>query len=395
MKALPLEVHKVRLKVLSPLHLGTGEVYEPTEFFVHPDGYLGVLDFERFVAHFDEKELRAFKLLCQKGTTESLAKLYLLVDGLARKFIRERGSDFVRRHIPVSQDFLDHYKSLETLLGNPRKLANEFKKFTIYRTAFSPNEGVPIIPGSAVKGALRTAILNFRRKKVEGKTWQDYCYGKSYDSKQLEADILDYTKDRFQNDPFRLLKVSDFRPLGSVKTRIVYAVNRKKAGGEARGPFQILEVIEPGAVFEGEITLIRSDRRGIILEEIVKALASFYGKEAGREFEILSRLGAGPPEFPSGAYPLRLGRHSGAECVTIEGFRHIYIRGARGRDTYRDQATTVWLASEQRRPESTSGLKPFGWAALYIPETEVQADPRPPDLQKLGRRFKLVVKKKK
>jgi len=397
--------YRVQIKTLSPLHLGTGEVYEPTDFFVHRKGYLGLLDFEKFIDHFTEKELLAFKHLCRKGTIESLVKLYLLIDGLAQKLLHQGIRDFVVRKIDLCADFLSHYAELQKLLENPQKLKNEFKRFTIYRTAFSPNEGVPIIPGSAVKGAIRTAVLNRRRYKARGKDWRHYCQQRDprrpprCDNRQLESEILEYSKNRFQQDPFRLVKVSDFRPLGEVKTKILYAVNLKKDGGRARGPYQILETIEPGAVFEGEITFLdgpRTVENPLTFEEITDALKSFYVRESEREFDEVSKIGADFPVFPEEGFPLRIGRHSGAESVTIEGFRCILIRGPRGQNTFLDHATTLWLASEYSRPRNTQALKPFGWAVLYEAGKKSEKGPQKNqalDLSKLGKRFKLVVRK--
>ncbi len=390
-----MKPYRIRLKTVSPLHVGTGEIYEPTEFFVHTEGYLGILDFEKFVSHFDKNSLFAFKKLCQKGTIESLVKLYILIDGLAQKFLKEGIEDFVLRRVKTCAGFLSHYKSIKELLkNNPSKLKNEFNKFTIYRTAFSPNKETPIIPGSAVKGAIRTAILNLRRKKVRGKTWQNYC-DRRCDSKRLESEILAYPPLKFHQDPFRLIKVSDFRPVNGAKIKILYAVNRKKDGGVARGPYQILEVVEAGTVFEGEITILDPEKTSgikdpVTLEEIKEALREFFGKESDREFEILSRLGADLPSFPAEGLPLRIGRHSGAECVTIEGFRHILIRGPRGRNRYKDQATTLWLASEFKKSESSQGLKPFGWVAFLAETFSGSAIDPSPSVQ--NPRFKLRIK---
>lgn len=402
---------RLRIKTLSPVHVGTGEVYEPTEFFVHPEGYLGVLDFEKFIAHFTERELKAFKNLCREGTLKSLVNLYRLIDALAQSYLKQGIDDFTKRRISLCQGFLSHYEKIKTLRNNPQQLKREFNRFTIQRTAFSPNEEVPIIPGSAVKGAIRTAVLNNRRFKVQGKSWRDYCQQKNphrpprCDSKQLESEILGYPKFKFQYDPFRLVKVSDFRPVEEVKTRIVYAVNRKKGGGQARGPYQILEVVEPGAVFEGEITLLEPEehkdapKTRVDFKEIREALKNFYGRESEREFDEVKKIGGNIPVFSEGGFPLRVGRHSGAECVTIEGFRHILVRGPRGRNTYQDHATTLWLASEFPHTNSASGLKPFGWCALYEAEKDLNASKEHHsspqlDVSKLGSRFKLVVKKK-
>ena len=404
--------YRVRLKVVSPLHVGTGEVFEPTEFFIHPvQKYLGVLDFERFIEHLSARELKAFFFLCQQGTLESLIKLYQLVEGLSLSLLKQGIEDFVVRRINLGEGVISHYNKVKNLKGE--SLKKEFNKFTIYRTFFSPNEETPLIPGSAIKGAIRTAVLNRRRNKARGRSWKDYCRPRC-DSKQLESEILEYPRNRFHQDPFRLVKVSDFKPVGPAGTKVVYAVNRKKSGAAARGPYQILEVIEPGMVFEGQITILSPERGAkiahpVTFQEICEALNSFYSRERDREFEELKNMGASPPIFSNGGYPLRIGRHSGAECVTIEGFRHILIRGPKGQKTFKDHATTIWLASDFPHVKGAHGLKPFGWVAFY--ETGGQskvADERSSDGKKSQKkseqvdvtkltknpRFKLVVRKK-
>ncbi len=406
---------KVQLKIISPVHIGTGEVYEPTKFFVDPSRReLCIIDFEKFCAHFSNSELQQFKKICFAGTLKSLLNLYSFIDQTCLNFFKQGLSDFIVRRIGLCEGFLNHYRRVQALTG--KQLEREFNKFTIYRTAFSSNDNQPIIPGSSVKGALRTAVLNKRRHRARGRSAQDYCQGRRCDSKRLESEILEYSRYRFQQDPFRLVKVSDFRPKGPVKTKIVYAVNRKKDGTSARGPYQILEVIEPGAVFEGEITIqeafplnkLRNPQRDGIksplsFEELIQAATAFYGKEWDREFEDLSQMGASVPVFPKVGTPLRLGHHSGAECVTIEGFRHILIRGKRGQNTYQDHATTLWLAGEFSKVHSTAGLRPFGWVVFHKPDAEGSkssgktSSPKETkpglDVSKLGKRFKLVVKK--
>lgn len=61
---------------------------------------------------------------------------------------------------------------------------------------------------------------------------------------------------------------------------------------------------------------------------------------------------------------LRVGRHSGAECVTLDGIRSIRIMKGRGQppDWSPDGAKTVWLAAE--REDERTGMLPFGWLIL-------------------------------
>jgi CRISPR-associated protein Csm5 len=188
----------------------------------------------------------------------------------------------------------------------------------------------------------------------------------------LEKSLLDYQK--LENDPFRLLKVSDFHPVGPCRTKIVFAVNEKKEPSKfkARGPYQILEIIEPGAVFTGTIQVQAPLSRAVITtpltEKAVFAGAmEFYRKEKSREYEELKEAGITVliREDEGATVSLRLGRHSGAESVTIEGYRNIKIMKKKGdRPDYADKATTFWLAAETAAGYQKEKLKPFGWAAL-------------------------------
>jgi CRISPR-associated protein Csm5 len=230
-------------------------------------------------------------------------------------------------------------------------------QFLIARTAFDVNgKERPIIPGSSVKGAIRTAVLNLRRHVVRGRT-----YGLNA-NKELERNIL---QGSFSTDPFSLLKVSDFVPVGEPKMKIVYAVNVKKMSGrQARGPYQILEVVMEGE-FSGSITLLKAEKdrkvtSPLTFDEIAKALQAFYSNELKREERQIQTAGF-KVSIPASAN-IRIGRHSGAECVTIEGFRSIRIIG--GNPSHQAHATTLWLASEERR--RPLGCLPFGWCELMM-----------------------------
>ena len=363
-----MKIYRLKIKIISPVHVGTGEVYEPTNFFVHAkEKYLGIIDFERFCHLISNSDLDRFTKLCREGTINALVRLYDFMDSKCLALVGQGIDGFIIRKIALCNGFLRHYERLKSLSGD--KLQREFNRFTIYRNAFSPNSNQPILPGSAIKGAIRTAVLNLRRQKAKGSSWKDYCQGKKCDSKQLESDILEYPKFKFQNDPFRLLKISDFSPVGKVDAKVMYAVNYKKQGFRARGPYQIFEVIEPGAVFEGKITLLEPQRNSGIrtplsFDEILQALEDFYGKEKARESDEIRGIGADFPTLPQDGFPLCLGRHSGAECVTVKGFRRIKIMGPGRQAKFFDHATTLWLVSDEPRPQDVSRLKPFGWAVI-------------------------------
>lgn len=355
------------VKTLSPVHLGCDEVYEPTGFVMDEQaGQMVVFDPASFFAQMKPGDKDKFSRICLKGTVASILEIY--------KFLRYKKAE--GRRIDVCNGFMaDYGRTLSISVKNEKAIQKELNQFIVSRTAFCPGDQRPYIPGSAVKGSLRTAYLNAmaRIKKVPHKRGR-------YAAKDLEKSLLD--GGAFQTDPFRLVKVSDFMPVAETKTRILYAVNEKKRPSkfEARGPYQILEVIEPGSVFEGEIAVEQPEkgagiRNPISLENLLKSAVRFYTKEKTREDGELNRIGISGVPVPADARLLRLGRHSGAESVTIEGHRNIRIMGkGRGDNKYLDHATTLWPASELSKPKSKKSLQPFGWAELGELDADLAAE---------------------
>jgi len=66
-----------------------------------------------------------------------------------------------------------------------------------------------------------------------------------------------------------------------------------------------------------------------------------------------------------GAFLVRVGRHSGAESVTVSGVRKIRImRGKGQKDEYAASAKTVWLAASDLAQEEN--MLPFGWLLVEV-----------------------------
>ncbi len=86
----------------------------------------------------------------------------------------------------------------------------------------------------------------------------------------------------------------------------------------------------------------------------------------GLGFHSIS-IGVFQDRLGKSCFLVRLGRHSGAEAVTIEGNRNIKIMQGQGRPSKNmPSSTTLWFASESARPTSGNGLTPFGWAVLEV-----------------------------
>jgi len=350
-----------RLETLAPLHIGCGEDYEPTNFVVKKEqGELIVFAPLEFISGLNHEEKKEFSHICSQGTIASLLDIL--------KFMRRYAAKAEGRSVQTCSGFLDHYDSTLRLSGHKEwLLRKELNQFRIERTAFQPLTGQPYIPGSSIKGALRTALLDLRQppRKVSVNPKDKWASGK------LEKKIFD--DGSFATDPMRLVKVSDFIAEGEPETRIVYAVSKKKkiSNFESSAPYQIMEVVKPGSSFIGSITIAQPDgERGdiptkpVTMLELKKAMRRFFQRENERENRELDTVGIIGIEIPgeNEKLPLRVGRHSGAESLTISGYRNIKIMQGKGsKAKNEDHATTIWLAADHKKAEQSSSLKPFGW----------------------------------
>ncbi len=396
------KVFKCTIEVMSPVHVGCDEVYEPTSFVVD-EMNRQLIHFKPsiFLAGLDPNERNRFSAICRKGTINSILEMY--------KFFRGKTAE--GRRVDLCSGFLDHYrKTLSIPEGNSRRIQQELNKFSIQRTAFRSVDNRPYLPGSSIKGALRTGYLN---AKCQGKKIPHPPRSSSggYSGKNdkfhqyAEKKLLNYNQ--IEEDPFGKVKISDFQPIGEVKTTIIYAVNQKKkiSDKDARGPYQIFEVIQPGTLFQGEIEVSTSVfpnpltgvsisvvKEPVQLNGLLSGAFDFYRNEHRRENRELAAVRIPPLDLTrpfsnaskscnasdysgepdssrdnsngKNIQPLRIGLHSGAECVTIDGNRNIKIMLGKKGNKVLDHATTLWLASDKQKAKTLSSLRPFGWIVL-------------------------------
>ena len=377
-----MKVLNVRLHVVSPMHIGCGDVYEPTSFMID-ERREKLIEFDPidFIQSLSSQDRERVTAICMEGTISSIVDLYRFVSGRPIK----------GREVEIASGLLSHYKKVRALNSrNEAYVKREINQFTISRTAFNPHTKLAYIPGSSLKGALRTAYLSKLAKDAGIKEW-----GKTPGARALELEKT-LLGGAFESDPFRMVKSSDLLPIGEAGTRVVYAVNKKKKTSkfEARGPFQIIEAVMDGAKFEGVINIQEPERsarikKPITAEELLKAVNDFYMPLMMQESKITDEVGTGNPvakmidekfkdNLGKSAFLVRIGRHSGAEAVTIEGNRDIKImQGSGAPAKYLDHATTIWLASETSKPTTNSGLVPFGWAVLEVVDKLTERRPVP------------------
>lgn len=118
------------------------------------------------------------------------------------------------------------------------------------------------------------------------------------------------------------------------------------------------------------------------MQDIAQACNDFYRPLLEKELQLIDRLGYADPAWISHihgllkqvdnnkAFLLRVGRHSGAESVTLNGVRSIKIMKGRGETPgWESSAKTIWLAAPDT--SASSGMMPFGWVLVEIdPDSE-------------------------
>lgn len=369
------------ISTLSPVHIGCGEDYEPTSYIIQ-DGAL--YHFEPSSADLPKPERDALLKMVESDTI-SLATL--------RSFFKDRGKYFLpytQRIVPVTPEVEASYRKSFT-----DQQARGDAKLEIDRTYYNPLDGQPVIPGSSIKGAIRTAVL-------DGLNASRPVRGNSKQHVSMQHELMGGS---FNTDPMRLFKVSDARHLASnqVGSKIMFAVSRRKKAkivdgkpdDNGKGIPTYKECLPACKRHVFSLTLDLMDTipqspdkqprpEKVILKDfnrLAEVCNSFYRPLLMKEIELL--LGRGfinknwaetllralqsgelSRKLADGkACLLRLGRHSGAVSMTLNGLRSIKIMQGKGMSPlYENDTRQIWMAADKKN--ATSDMLPFGWVLI-------------------------------
>ena len=391
--------YKVRLHVLSPIHIGMGDAYDPTQFVIDKDGLMYVFDTNDFLKSLSFEKSEEFCKLADNANNP--VPVF--------RFFRENfdKTKVKYREVKVSKELCERY---EQICNSGSLSKDAINQFELRRNIFNPVKNVPYIPGSSLKGCLKTFWMSeANRKSEEPYTRNSEKPPFKGEIGQLETRLL---KGSFSTDPFRFVKVSDLYPIENEDvflSRIMYAVMfpRKSSDKEdfdkekKRASLTVaLEVIPKGNVFEGVISIddqqyLPEDSRiqKVSMKALMVRSKGYYitnqkvKSKDGTETEVLSKTFSeykllerkGAIGFNCGkelmdrigkdCFPVRLGHHSSAEFITIDGCRSVKITPPQVKQAkYAERATSIWLASSKKKPDDAKGLQSFGWAMLEFEE---------------------------
>jgi len=211
------ETKEFNLKVLSPIHIGTGEDMDPMDY-VYKDNKLYRISSDTFFKIVEREGLK------EKIIEEDISKLNI-------KSIMAKLNDI----FDAKKDDYIYSINIENELSKDfeKKYFNPDAQMGIELTLRSGDD--VIIPGSSIKGSIRTAFLNLL---VEGK---NEVYEVNFQGRNLMLEKVDEKQLKNPiNDPFKFVSVADVSV--SNETKIV---NMIRYGSKKSGIPVIKEVIVP------------------------------------------------------------------------------------------------------------------------------------------------------
>ena len=404
-----MKVHPLLLTPISPLHIGCGDEYEPVECLVDEGrGCLQVVDHRL--------------LVLSNAHRVQLADLMWRTDGNADRdragFLRQRVAECpeaVTHEVPVTAGAL----GMVLNAGSSPSTKNFLR-----RTAFGCVGGGCLVPGSSVKGAIRTAVLarlaadprhsqlmaNTKRQMQQmtaeardrfeqnrgGRQRaprQEAAASDNLTGKLLELSALAEVK--MPSDPFRLVHLADASAAWQ-RQICIQDFRYRPDGGEKANLASILEVVRWQQHVAAEMLLTLPVNPRVALKraelgqndgvpsltlsaaDLAAHCSAYYCDALRRELAIAAvqrrvdqrwqdmarELLVVLPNLGDKAFLLRVGRHSGADCVTIAGVRSIKILrdGGRAFPDYEESPHGLWLCAHSLRQQE--GMLPFGWVLV-------------------------------
>lgn len=361
--------YELVISTLSPVHIGCGEDYEPTNYVMDDD----------CLYPFHAISESAFP---SKQQRDALLKQCNSIQGLWNIF-------HSAVHLETMKALAERYVPMKPGIQAQQAQRINDSKFPliIERTAFDRFSGAPILPGSGIKGAIRTAILERQARE------SNFPGAEQVRNKKEHQDIQkNLMKGSFASDPLRLLKISDAHLAGTASpepTRILTRHSRhrkdntKTSVSDSGQNFSECIVPFMAGAFRAEFTLLQNshtweerDRKitvkNLAIGNILKACNDYYLDRLKAHREALQILNAGKwfdsilplveqAVRESRGFLLRVGKHAGADYLTIEKYRRIQTK-------YEKYPTAKTLPISTTLCGDGKEYSPFGWMFVEVCE---------------------------
>lgn len=224
---------RIKIKTLTMVHIGSGNMlHNNSDFVTHYTNdcfFLSVIDPNKMLNFIKEEHISDWILSIENGTEST--------KDLVNRFSKNTSpSQYSKREIQCYANNLKNYETLKECIHN--------------------GMGIPYIPGSSIKGAIRTAILSFLTQDMDA----GFLSLHIKDLKgNIKANKLESTL--FGNNPnsdvFRFLQVSDayFTKGCEIATRMINLNHREKKDLKDLSKPQLIEAIATDEETEFQLKL--------------------------------------------------------------------------------------------------------------------------------------------
>lgn len=377
-----MTTYRFQATPLTPIHIGNGDVLSPEDYLIQGEQ---LVRFNRTAVIRDMPEPQRQQLESALDKNNFVA---------AQEIVRAAVDN--QRHGLSCISIGDESRAeLDQLVRHPQRACHvhPFVANSITSRAF--------LPGSSLKGAIRTALVNcFTQKHLSDILPQVTAVKKKEQYRALESAALNFQTRRLEGDPLRLLKVADAElPAGC--TRIDRVLHWKKGGSGQEGKIQLHyerllcqgdgdDIHFPVDIKLDEMVINHSEAsrllgRSLTIEFIRNACNTFYWGRMNAELErffpeddpqtksIYRRVKVGlavrnsqgqlrlaPPPWHDRLL-LRVGRFSQFESLSVDKLRGLWDRRLK-REIQEGSSRT--LCRCRKGSEGAALPLPFGWLLL-------------------------------
>jgi len=360
-----MQIKPITISTLSPVHIGCGIDYEPTNYVMDGD-CLYPFPWIDEAAFATEEQLR--NLLAQAGSIQGLWNIF-----------------HSETHLNTMKSLAGRFLPMKSGIKKQQDQRIQQMQFPliIERTAFDPISDLPILPGTGLKGAIRTALLEYLARE---QNFPEASYVSKNKNTQIQERLMGGS---FASDPLRVLKISDamLDANCSEPTRILSKQSRHRKDNSAtsvRDATQNFpECIEPflAQAFRSELTIMENRNtwleagqkrqvRNISSDQIALACNTFYRErlEAHREMLRTTECAAWYEQImplvtqaikENRGFLLRIGKYSGADYLALKQYRRITTK-------YEKNPTAQTLPISTNRCHDGQNTYPFGWIFVEV-----------------------------
>ena len=326
--------YRVKLTALSAIHIGTGEVYEPTNYVID-NGYLYEFDEVLFLKHLPAPKRMEFVKYTEMQTEhgyELFEKIHhFIVEN--KQYAKEVAFNKVKVSKMIESKYLkDIAKKVQVEKRKKSRYPKSiFNQFEIKKTQRLDNKGLTYLSGSSIKGSISTAYQEYIYKEKGSRKHKQYF--------SIQGDKL-----------FRNLSVSDTLVQKS-EALIGFAVNKERFEEDGAEISTMLEVNTKGSEYLLNLTIksLLNDNGELIDEEITKdKLIKACNKHYLPIFKDKEHRDL---PLKENQFLISVGRHSGARAVTIDGIRKILVKLAQIQNK-RDEGNNATIRVERLHKKS-------------------------------------------